>query len=293
MVKIFIDPGHGGRDPGATANGLQEKDICLTIALKLQDVLKRNYVGHHVTLSRTQDQTLSLKARTDMANSWGADYLVSIHVNAGGGTGFESYIYNGQYGEKRITNQLRAIIHGAVVQASGFRDRGKKEANFHMLRESLMPAVLTENGFIDTIADANLLQDPTFLNEIATAHARGIAQALKLRKNNVKQESADNHEQKVHVIKRGDTLWSLARHYGTTVDKLRKWNGSVIPELLQIGAELVVSKGNAQSMYHTIVKGDTLWGLGVKYGKTVNQLLEFNGSIDPKRLRIGDQVRVG
>src|SRR5690625_5619528 len=81
MMKIFIDPGHGGRDPGATANGLQEKMICLQIAQKLNHILMETYNSVQTRLSRTTDQTLSLKARTDMANRWGADYLISIHVN--------------------------------------------------------------------------------------------------------------------------------------------------------------------------------------------------------------------
>src|SRR5699024_182816 len=107
MVKIFIDPGHGGSDPGAAANGLQEKDICLQIARKLQGILKQRYTSHQIKLSRTTDKTLTLKERTEMANRWDADYLVSIHVNAGGGTGFESYIFNGIYANKAETNRLR------------------------------------------------------------------------------------------------------------------------------------------------------------------------------------------
>ncbi|GAA0422903.1 MAG: N-acetylmuramoyl-L-alanine amidase [Bacillota bacterium] len=180
MTKIFIDAGHGGSDPGATGNGLQEKDVTLAIALKLRDILNSDYEGHSVMLSRTTDQTLSLSQRTNMANSWGADYLVSVHINAGGGTGFESYTYNGSYSGKAETNRLRAIVHNAIVNETEFRDRGKKEANFHMVRESAMPAVLTENGFIDNAADAAALKSDAFLNKIARGHAEGLASALGL-----------------------------------------------------------------------------------------------------------------
>src|SRR5690625_3326805 len=114
MTKLFIDPGHGGRDPGATANGLQEKDICLTIVLKLWDILNQEYDGHAIKLSRTTDQTMTLKERTDLANRFGADYLISVHINAGGGTGFESYIYNGKFNEKAKTNRLRHVIHDEI-----------------------------------------------------------------------------------------------------------------------------------------------------------------------------------
>ncbi|MFG6147560.1 N-acetylmuramoyl-L-alanine amidase [Halobacillus sp. B23F22_1] len=179
-TKIFIDPGHGGSDPGATGNGLQEKNVTLDLALKTKDILDHEYEGHEVQLSRTGDQKLSLDERTNKANSWGADYLVSIHVNAGGGSGFESYTYNGSYGGKAETNRLRGIVHDEIVNQTGFRDRGKKEANFHMVRQSAMPAVLTENGFIDNAADANALKSETYKTNIAKGHALGIAEALNL-----------------------------------------------------------------------------------------------------------------
>lgn len=309
MLKIFIDPGHGGSDPGATANGLREKDICLKISLKLRNILNEKYTGHQIKLSRSSDQTLSLKERTDMANHWSADYLVSIHVNAGGGTGFESYIYNGFYANKMKTNHLRKYIHHEVVKATKFRDRGKKEANFHMLRESLMPAVLTENGFIDTVHNANLLKKRNFLQKIADAHAKGIAKAFGLTKRQKGSQDSSHHTEKYdqtydsesndlsgknylyHIVQQGDTLWNLANRYGTTVKKLTAWNHGVVPENLQIGQQLIIGMKNTGT-YHTIQKGDTLWRLGVKYGTTVARLLEINRGVDPKRLQIGEVIRV-
>jgi len=95
MPKIFLDPGHGGNDTGAVGNGLREKDITLSIALEISRILQNEYEGVSVQLSRTKDETVSLAERTRRANSWGADLYVSIHVNAGGGTGFEDYIYHG------------------------------------------------------------------------------------------------------------------------------------------------------------------------------------------------------
>lgn len=200
MVKIFIDPGHGGSDSGATANGLKEKDVTLKIALKLRDILNNNYEGHSLKLSRTTDQTISLAERTNMANSWGADYLQSIHINAGGGTGFESYIYNGSYSGKTETNRLRSLIHDAVVNATGFRDRGKKEANFHMLRESSMFANLSENGFIDNATDAAKLKSDAFLTQIAQGHADGLAKAFGLKK------KSSGTQQYIEIL--ADQLWT-------------------------------------------------------------------------------------
>ncbi|MDY0394949.1 N-acetylmuramoyl-L-alanine amidase [Virgibacillus halophilus] len=74
-VRIFIDPGHGGSDPGASANGLKEKDVTLDIALKTRDILNNSYSGHTIKLSRTSDVTTSLAARTNMANNWGANFF--------------------------------------------------------------------------------------------------------------------------------------------------------------------------------------------------------------------------
>ncbi|KUF25510.1 N-acetylmuramoyl-L-alanine amidase [Bacillus sp. G1(2015b)] len=179
MVKIFIDPGHGGTDSGASANGLLEKNITLQIALLLRDILISEYDGVSVRLSRSTDQSVTLSQRTNAANSWGANYFVSIHINAGGGTGFESYVYPGV---SAPTTTYRNALHDEIVRSVDFANRGKKTANFHVLRETSMPAILTENGFIDTTADANKLRNATFLQGIAHAHATGLEEAFQLKK---------------------------------------------------------------------------------------------------------------
>src|SRR5699024_10386757 len=123
----------GGNDPGAVGNGLREKDLTLKISKKIADILKDYDCS--VKLSRTGDQTLSLKQRTDAANKWGADYLLSVHINAGGGTGYEDFIHNG-LSNSSSTAKLRNVIHAEVVkELNAWRNRGKKKANFHMLRE--------------------------------------------------------------------------------------------------------------------------------------------------------------
>ncbi|CQR47606.1 Sporulation-specific N-acetylmuramoyl-L-alanine amidase [Paraliobacillus sp. PM-2] len=182
MVKIFIDPGHGGGDPGASANGLLEKDITLKIALQLRKMLQENYKDTEVRLSRINDETKSLTQRTDEANRWNADYLLSVHINAGGGEGFESYIWNGDYRRKSSTDKLRTTIHRTIVKQLDWRNRGTKEANFHMLRESKMPAVLTENGFIDNAKEAKRMKTDDWIKEVAEAHASGLEAAFDLEK---------------------------------------------------------------------------------------------------------------
>ncbi len=173
--KIVIDPGHGGHDPGAQGYGLQEKNINLDIALKIQNKLV-NYAD--VSLTRDSDVFVSLSDRAAVANRKGADLLVSVHVNAGGGTGFESYIYPAASPASR---EITRDIHRAAAEfylSAGFLDRGFKEANFAVLRETDMPAILTENLFIDTKEDAARLQDPLFRDKIAAATVNGIIKAL-------------------------------------------------------------------------------------------------------------------
>lgn len=180
MTKIYIDAGHGGNDPGAVGNGLREKDLTLKISKKIAAILK-DY-DCTVKLSRTNDKTLSLKQRTDDANKWGADYLLSIHINAGGGTGYEDFIYNG-LSNSSSTAKLRDTIHNEIVkELTVWRNRGKKKANFHMLRETRMHAMLSENGFIDNKTDANRLKDDKFLDKIARGHANGLIKAFNLKK---------------------------------------------------------------------------------------------------------------
>lgn len=179
MVKIYVDAGHGGNDPGAQGNGLKEKDVTLKIAKKVQEYLG-GYNNATVKMSRTTDKAVSLAARTNEANAWGADYFLSIHINAGGGAGYEDYIYH-TLSDTSHTAKLRNTTHAEVMKLNGLSDRGKKKKNLHVLRESSMPAMLSENGFIDTKADANKMKTTSWINDVARGHVNGLAKALGLK----------------------------------------------------------------------------------------------------------------
>jgi N-acetylmuramoyl-L-alanine amidase len=180
VPRVYLDPGHGGTDSGASATGLLEKNLTLDIALQTRSILLANY-NVDVRMSRTTDVTRSLSYRTDDANAWGADIFVSIHINAGGGTGFESYRYPTS---NSATVSLHNAVHSRVLSRmrtiASVTDRGMKTNNYHVLRESRMPAVLTENLFIDRLADANLLKRADFISAVARGHAEGIAAYLGL-----------------------------------------------------------------------------------------------------------------
>lgn len=191
MTKVMIDPGHGGADPGAVARSfaIREKDLTLAISKRIGATLEENY-DVQVFYTRTTDTTMNLAERTALANKHNVDYLLSVHINAGGGTGYEDFIYV-NLSDSSQSAKIRDVVHAEIVpvlKKFGVKDRGKKKANFHMLRESKMPAMLSENLFIDNPADQKLLSNTAFLNELSDAHAHGIAKALGLKKRTVPKQ---------------------------------------------------------------------------------------------------------
>lgn len=167
MVKIYVDPGHGGKDPGAAANGLKEKDVVLEIGKRTAERLKAS--GFDVKMSRTGDTYPSLTQRTNEANAWDADFFLSIHINAGGGHGYEDYRYT-TLSASSSTGKMHATIHKhmkAKVAKYDMPDRGMKQKNLHVLRESKMAAVLIELGFIDNSQDVADLKNSAFKSDAA------------------------------------------------------------------------------------------------------------------------------
>lgn len=170
MAKIYIDPGHGNTDPGAVGKRSKEKDNVLKVGKRLATLLKNS--GHTVKLSRSTDVFISLSGRTNDANKWGADIFVSLHNNAASSSasGFETFVYNGGVGAK--TKRLQSDIHQAIISKICINDRGKKQANFAVLRLSTMPAVLIEYGFITNKGDEDILINQ--VNNLAKWTADGI-----------------------------------------------------------------------------------------------------------------------
>ena len=183
MVLIYLDAGHGGRDSGATGNGLKEKDITLDICKRIEKGLKL-YDDVRVIMSRHTDFFVSLDERTRQANQANADVLVSVHCNAATSIfakGFESYVYPNS---SASTIAFQNVMHQEIIRAVGaiVANRGKKTKNLHMLRESKMKAILTENLFISSGSDAKLLNDPHFRQKIANGHIVGMERFLGLKK---------------------------------------------------------------------------------------------------------------
>lgn len=176
MIKLVMDPGHGGKDPGAVGNGLVEKDLNLEMSIRIAGKLAAYDVA--VTLTRSFDTDLGLDERCDIANNLGADHFCSLHTNSGGGTGFESFIHTSAGSKTEI---IHNILHDTVAgyyNSAGFHDRGKKRADFAVLRNTVMPAVLLENFFIDSPTDAAVLKDVAFFDGLAEVIAGGLVKAL-------------------------------------------------------------------------------------------------------------------
>ncbi len=213
IKRIVIDPGHGGRDPGAIGpSGLKEKDVVLRIAKDLKKKLKKR--GYEVFLTRERDIYLPLEERTAIANTKKADLFISIHANASrkrGARGIETYIYNFPSDEEALElaarenaispqklTDLQIILHSLRINAklnesgrlahhvqeslcdslnhrkSSRRDRGVKQAPFYVLMGARMPAILAEVSFISNRAAERKLRSRGYLDRIAAAIGEGL-----------------------------------------------------------------------------------------------------------------------
>ncbi len=170
-VLVVIDPGHGGKDPGAIGlRGLREVDVILPISLEVSQLLKRQ--GVEVMLTRNADYFVSLQGRTSMANRARADLFVSIHANAVGGG--RSHV-NGMETFYAGNRQLAEAIHRSILRnVTVANDRGVKRSRFYVLRTSRMPAALVEVGFLTGSIDNARLANPAYRSQMARAIAQGI-----------------------------------------------------------------------------------------------------------------------
>jgi len=168
---VAIDPGHGGRDPGAVGiGGLQEKEIVLDISQQVAAILEQQ--GVQVIMTRTDDREIDLEPRVDLAERVNATLFVSIHANAidmsrPDVNGLETYYYDS--GET-----LARTIHNSVLEGTGTNDRRVRQARFFVLRKTSMPSVLVEVGFVTGADDAARLRDPAYRTQVAASIARGI-----------------------------------------------------------------------------------------------------------------------
>ena len=172
---VVIDPGHGGKDPGAIGiGGVQEKHVVMTISQQVASILEQQ--GIQVRMTRQSDYFVSLQGRTTMANRINADLFVSIHANSAGMnrpqvSGYETFYF-------QSGRQLADVIHRNVIRRLDMRDRKVKQARFYVLRNSRMPSALVETGFLTGREDIQKLTNPRFQTQMAEAIASGIIEYI-------------------------------------------------------------------------------------------------------------------
>jgi len=175
---VVIDPGHGGPDPGAIGiGGIRETDVVLEVSKIVENLLSDK--GVKVKLTRNNEIDLGLPPRVSFANNTNADIFVSIHANASRGkkrdiNGLETFYFKGYKGRllaKRIQKQILRVSPGSP-------DRGVKQGRFYVIKNTKMPAVLVEIGFLTGRLDSKRLEKTAHRKRIAYAIAKGILEYL-------------------------------------------------------------------------------------------------------------------
>lgn len=172
IFRVVLDPGHGGEDPGAVVGEVQEKDINLAIALQVRELLAEQE-EIEVLMTREQDVYPTLTDRADFANENQADLYISIHVNSLEDESFAG-IMTFFHPEKRSSRAYAQAIQDALTTASGGLDRGVRSEDYAVLRETDMPAVLVETGFMTCPEELALLLDKDYQQHLAQGIAQGI-----------------------------------------------------------------------------------------------------------------------
>lgn len=288
IKKVVIDAGHGGDDPGTIANGITEKDYTLKISNYIHNRLDEMGVPNE--MSRTSDVMLSASDRPKKIQSFygnGSDVLVvSNHINAGGGDGAE------------IIYALRNNDKFAKKLATEFENAGQSVRKYYQRRLPSNPAkdyyyimrdtpnnetVIVEYGFADTISDANLIKNDW--EKLAEAVTKAIVEYAG---GKYVAPLGSNY----YTVKSGDSLWSISRKFGVSVNELKKVN-NLSSNLLSIGQNLIIpgKKNNTSSNEYVVKKGDTLYGIANKYNVSVDNLKSYN-NLSTDSLSIGQTIKI-
>ena len=288
IKKVVIDAGHGGDDPGTIANGITEKDYTLKISNYIHNRLDEMGVPNE--MSRTSDVMLSASDRPKKIQSFygnGSDVLVvSNHINAGGGDGAE------------IIYALRNNDKFAKKLATEFENAGQSVRKYYQRRLPSNPAkdyyyimrdtpnnetVIVEYGFADTISDANLIKNDW--EKLAEAVTKAIVEYAG-------GKYVAPLDSNYYTVKSGDSLWSISRKFGVTVNELKKVN-NLSSNLLSIGQNLIIpgKNNNTSSNEYVVKKGDTLYGIANKYNVSVDNLKSYN-DLSTDSLSIGQIIKI-
>ena len=288
-VKIVIDAGHGGSDPGASGNGLVEKEYALKIAQYLDNRFKE--LGVDSTLIRQVDETLTPNERVNRILSvYGnsPDVLViSNHLNAGGGEGAE-VIYalrNNDTLSRLILDNLND--EGQTIRRAYQRrlpSDNTKDYYFIHRNTGVTEPIIVEYGFVDNQRDANRIKNNW------EKYAEAVVKAVSEYKNIPYGESSVSS---TYTVERGDTLWSIAKKFNTTVNDIKSLN-NLTNNFLYIGQILKVPeyyKAEDTNISYIVKKGDSLWSIANQNGTTVDALKQYNNLMSDS-LSIGQVIEI-
>lgn len=290
--KVVIDAGHGGDDSGAVGNGITEKNLTLEISKYIYDRLKK--LGVPVYITRTGDETIEPKARVNrILNAFGDNkdvIVLSNHINAGGGEGAE-VIYALRNSDKLASSILNELEKSGQVVRKYYQRRLPSDSSkdyYYIIRNTPNnETLIVEYGFLDNDADAKRLKSNY------KKYAEAVVRAVTLYGGyKYVPVSGSNY----YVVKKGDSLWSIARANGLTVDELKSLN-NLSSNVLHVGDTLLISSADStgddgNDNYYVVKSGDTLWSIARKYNLSVNELKALN-NLSSNVLSVGQRLIVG
>jgi N-acetylmuramoyl-L-alanine amidase len=173
---IVIDAGHGGFDLGTHSKTYEEKEVCLKTALYLRKYLEK--AGYHVIMTRSRDEYLPLKKRAEIANLAKSQILISIHCNSAKNTSAKGieifYTKKTEPWRAKKSKELAQSVLSSLLAQTGADSRGIKEGNFCVIRETKMPSILIETGFLSNDEERKKLKNDFYLDTVAKSITTGV-----------------------------------------------------------------------------------------------------------------------
>ena len=288
--RIVVDAGHGGVDSGAVSGNLKEKDFNLQAANYMYNRFKE--LGVPVTITRDTDKTLSRNERLNTMRSLGTDpnvIVLSNHINAGGGEGAEVVyplrtsptLAKNIFEEIGARGQIKRKIYQRVLP-----ENPKKDYYYIMRETPNTTALLIEYGFIDNPRDQVKLQ-----NNI-TNYAEGVVKAVSEYIGVPYTLPNSSEIGDIYTVKKGDTLYSIARKFNINVNELINLNNLTTTNLA-IGQKIKLPTGMEQNEYdtYTVQNGDSLYSIANKYNISVNDLIDYN-ALPSTILTVGEIIKI-
>ena len=291
LKGVVIDAGHGGSDPGASGNGIIEKDLTLLISKYMYDRLRE--LGIPVTMTRTTDETIDSTDRTNRikkAYGTGKDVIViSNHINAGGGDGAE-VIYALRNNSKFSNTILEELESEGQNIRKNYQQRlpSNPVKDYYFMHRNTpdTEAVIVEYGFLDSKGD-----DVNQLKNNYKDYAEAVVRAITKYKNLPYTAPVEGS---YYTVQKGDSLWKIANKFGITVEQLKNLN-NLKSNTITVGQNLKVKldeeKPVEDYLIYTVKSGDSLWKIANKYNTTVDTLMNIN-NLKGTTLTINQQLLI-